>query len=183
MQSSFGKRLELIEEAVRTPKLRMSEQEEVIRESVERTLRVSNIIVANVPENPQISDVDIANDILECIDPSAVVSPEHIMRIGKPAGNKPRLLKLKFRNPETARMVLRKKAVLKSSRYSNVSIRDDKTPKQMSYLKQLQGELHRKNNDGQKFTIKYIHGIPQITEIPQAPQISTVIDSSLTNLN
>ncbi|KAJ3646449.1 hypothetical protein Zmor_024037 [Zophobas morio] len=144
MQSSFEKRLELIEEAVRTLELQMSEQEEVIQESVERMLRVSNISVANVQETQQISNVDIANDILEYIDPSAVVSPEHVMRIGKPAGNNPRLLKLNFRNPEAAHMVLRKEAVLKSSRYS------------VGYLKQLQKELHRKNNDGQKFTIKYI---------------------------
>lgn len=177
MQSSFDKRLKSIEDAIKAPKFQVFEKEELIQESVERTLRACNVILTNVPENTEVPDVIIANGILECIDTAIVASPENVMRIGKPIQNKPRLLKVRFKNVETARQVLRKKSALKASQFPNVVIRDDKTPRQLTHLKQLRMELHNRNNNGENLTIRYIHNVPQIIPILQTAERST------TNLN
>ncbi len=177
MQSSFDKRLKAIEDAVKAPKFQVFEKEEIIQESVERTFRSCNVILTNVPENTDVPDVIIANGILECVDATIVVSPENVVRIGKPIQNKPRLLKVRFNNIETVRLVLRKKSALKTSRFPNVIIRDDKTPRQLNHLKQLRMELNNRNNSGENLTIKYIHNVPQIVPVAQTAKGCT------TNLN
>lgn len=42
--------------------------------------------LTNVPEHTDRSDVDLANDIMEVIDGTAVVSPDGVSRIGRPRG-------------------------------------------------------------------------------------------------
>lgn len=182
MQALFEKRLEAIEAAINSPRLDITIKEEIIQESVERTLRSSNIILANVPEDPNIDDITVANDILELIDPEAVVSPGYAVRVGKSSGvSRPRLLKLKFKSPEIARMVLRKKSALAKTKFNKIVIRDDKTPMQLKHLNDLRAELARRNSNGVRFTIKYIHGVPQIVEIHGNPQPSS--SSTSPNLN
>ena len=77
----------------------------------------------------------MANDILELIDTDALVFPGCVVRAGKFNGNRPRLLKLKIKAPEIARMVLRKKSA--STKFSKMVIRHDKTLMQLNQLKNL----------------------------------------------
>ena len=138
MQSLFEARLIAIKSALKSPAVDISSKEEIIQESVEQTLRVSNVILRNVPEDPECFNVTIANDKLDLIDPKEIVSPDNVVRLGKIGrnNNRPRLLKLKFRSPEVARLVLRKKSVLSKTKYSRIMIRDDKTPMHLNHLKQ-----------------------------------------------
>jgi hypothetical protein len=105
LQLSLNQRLS----AIKSPVISKDQKEEIIRESVERSLRVANIILANVPETSNDQDVTVANDILECTDPSTIVSPENVTRLGKKVLNHPRLLKLKLKDVDMARMVLKRK--------------------------------------------------------------------------
>ncbi|KAJ3650173.1 hypothetical protein Zmor_021877 [Zophobas morio] len=172
MQALFEARLVAIETALSSPTALKSpttdstSSEQMIQESVERTIRASNVILVNVPVNPGVDDVTVANEILNLVDPTAVVSSENVMRIGKARANKyPPLLKLKLKSPEMARLVLRKKSALSSTKFSKIFIRDDKTPQQLSHLKELRAELDRRNFSAVKFTIKYVHNVPRTTEI------------------
>ena len=74
IQAAFESRLTAIETALSVPRVEVDQQEELIQESVERTLRAINVILVNVPENPSVPDVIVANenDILEIINPPAV---------------------------------------------------------------------------------------------------------------
>jgi hypothetical protein len=81
--------------------------------------------------------VKIANDILKVIDTSLAASPENV-RSGKGGGRKPAPLKLRLENSDSARSYLRKQSVLLGKDvYAKIVIREDKTPRQMQYLKSL----------------------------------------------
>jgi hypothetical protein len=142
LQLSLNQRLS----AIKSPVISKDQKEEIIRESVERSLRAANIILANVPETSNDQDVTVANDILECIDPSAIVSPENVTRLGKKVLNHPRLLKLKLKNVDMARMVLKRKKALNSSAFSTVRIFDDQTAYQRNYLSCSFPEIHNRES-------------------------------------
>lgn len=50
--------------------------ENVITESVARSLRVSNIIIYHVPPDPNNDDCAMVNDFLEVVDPCLVAPPD-----------------------------------------------------------------------------------------------------------
>lgn len=105
----------------------------------------------NVPEEENVLDVDIANDILVVIDNSAVATPDDVFRIGKPSPGKPRLLKVRFKQIETCRMVLRKRAALKNTNnFSKIFISNDRTRKQQEYFKMIQNKIDTRKNNGEK---------------------------------
>jgi hypothetical protein len=105
---------------------------------VERSIRACNVILYNVGKDPHVQDVKIANDILKVIDTSLAVSPENVVRLGKGGGRKPAPLKLRLENSDSARSYLRKQSVLLGKDvYAKIVIREDKTPRQMQYLKSL----------------------------------------------
>lgn len=166
LQSSVERRLEKIEHLIGQNKLEPLHREELIQESVERTLRASNVIMYNVPENNGVRDVDIANDILECIDPTAVVVPEDVLRLGKPIPNKARPLRLRFTRIEMAKLVLQKQSALKNSKFSHVRLNNDKTRLQQEYYRNVQTEFKtRKENGETNIRLKFINNIPIITTI------------------
>jgi hypothetical protein len=68
------------------------------------------VVLYNVPEST--SDFNLANDILEVLDPSLAIMPDDVSRIGNSKNNKPRLLKIRFKNADMARLCLRNKSVL-----------------------------------------------------------------------
>lgn len=163
LQSSVENRLGKIESLFHTSQNDILQRESIIQESVERALRASNVILYNVPEKNDVKDVDIANDILECVDPSAVVCPDNVSRIGKQNRHGSRPLRLTFAKVDTAKMVLRKRYVLKNSNFNKVVIANDQTRLQQEYHKSLQRELNmRKSNGEHNLTIKYINNVPQI---------------------
>lgn len=177
INSSLDKRLSDIEKLIQSLNSMNANKEEIITESVERSLRSRNVILLNVPENSGCDDAELVNDILAVIDESAVVHPEEVSRIGKVnnSNNKrPRLIKLRFKTVELAKLVLRKSKALKDNeRFNRIMVRDDKTPQQINYLKKLNEELHSRRSKGEKdLTIKYINNLPRIiTSTPEATNI------------
>jgi hypothetical protein len=129
-----------------------------------RSVRACNVILYNVKKDPHVEDVGIANDILKVINTSLAVSPENVVRLGKSSGRKPAPLKLRLNNSDSARSCLRKQSVLLGKDvYAKIVIREDKTPRQMQYLKSLREELNQRINSGvTNLTIKYINRVPQI---------------------
>ena len=103
MKKTIDDRLIAMEKVVSTRQLSPLQEEEIIQESVDRTLRIGNILLANVPEVKDVLDEEVANDILELIEPAALESLEKVSRIGRKIKGRPRLLRLKFKNPDMAR--------------------------------------------------------------------------------
>ena len=183
IKSSLETRLDSIEKIINTASISPSNKEEIISESVDRSLRAKNIILLNVPENSGRSDVDLANDILEVVDETATVAPDNVVRLGKESNGRPRILRLRFKTIEMARLVLKKRGMLKvSNNYKNIIIREDRTLQQIKYLKDLNSELNRRTSEGARnVTIKYINNVPQIVVVPPGSGSSSGIPS--TNLN
>lgn len=162
-KNSLELRLQKIENLVTNCTMSSVQQEEIIHESVNRALRVNNIIMHNVPEDESKQDVDVVNDILESVDPAAVASPEDVCRMGPKHPGRLRLLKIRFKNPETAKVVLRKRHVLRKGPFNNIIIHEDRTRAQVNYYKGLQSELKARQHEGQSdLAIKYVNGIPKI---------------------
>ena len=114
-------------------------QETLVQEAGERSVKSCNIITMNVSEDPCKNDVDLVNNILAVVDESAVVSQYNVVRLERvnPRSTRPRLLQIKFKTVEKARLVSRNKHRLNKSLFKNVKIQDDKTKMQLSWLKEL----------------------------------------------
>jgi hypothetical protein len=144
--------------------------EEVTSEAVERMIRAKNVIIYGVPESSgtaeqgQTKDAAEIRKIISAITPEAI--PQKIIRIGKPNSSNTRLLKVSLSNDLIAKEVLRNKnKLINSDLPRSISISDDKTPKQLEYLKNLRTELQlRRDNGEDNITIKYVKGIPSIIE-------------------
>lgn len=164
LKTSMDSRLKKIEDFINSSQVEQHlQQENIIQEAVERSLRAKNVILYNVPEGTE--DCILANDILECIDLSLVVSPDDVIRVGKINEKKPRPIKLTCKNLETAKLVLRKGSALKNSKFSKIFVNSDKTRQQQEYYKNIKNELNlRKDNGENNITIKYVNGIPKIVQ-------------------
>lgn len=169
IKSAMEERLTHIESLISTASISPTAKEELLSESAERSTRATNVILANVLETPNTRDVDIANDILQIIDSAAVVSPDDVERIGNSVNGRPRLLKLRFKSAEMARLVLRKRDALRKSQvFGKVFVRDDKTKQQQNYLQNLNQELKTMRANGIKnATIKYRNNVPRIVTTSQ----------------
>ncbi|EFA13459.1 hypothetical protein TcasGA2_TC005059 [Tribolium castaneum] len=98
IKSSFDERLSKLESLIINNNTSQAiNREEIIAESVDRSARACNVIMYNVKPVANKQDVDVVNDVLEVIDPSLVIGPENVFRVGKAVGDKPRLLKLQFK--------------------------------------------------------------------------------------
>ena len=168
IKSSLETRLADIVKLIHTSGASPTSKEEIISESVERSFRSYNIILKNVPENSGRADVDMANNILEVIDNSVTVAPGNVFRLGKFKKGRPRLLKLRLKTVEMARLVMKKRNMLKGNEnFKNVIVGTDKTPQQLRYLKDLNSELELRRNEGaSNLTIKYVNNVPQIVDVP-----------------
>lgn len=146
-------------------------QEEIIVEATERVRRSQNIILSGVPETPEASngppnDARIVGEILSIVNRNSAFdhNPLHIQRLGKPS-DKPRLIKVVLSNSHVAKNILKSKNALAGTRFKNVRIQDDKTPKQIEFLNTVRTELKERLDAGETdLTIKYKNGIPTIIE-------------------
>lgn len=134
---------------------------------MERSWKASNVILTNVPENAETSDVTLANDILEAIDPKAVVFPDDVKRLGKVVNGRSRLLQLSFKKVETAKLILRKRDVLKNHhKFKGIGVREDRTKQQIDYMNCLREELNNRRSQGESgITIKYKNNVSYITQV------------------
>lgn len=165
IKSSFDERLSKLESLIINNNTSQAiNREEIIAESVDRSARACNVIMYNVKPVANKQDVDVVNDVLEVIDPSLVIGPENVFRVGKTVGDKPRLLKLQFKTQQMARLCLKKKSsLLQHPQFAHITISDDKTPGQLKHLNNLRDELKRRLDVGEKdLTIKYVNHVPKI---------------------
>lgn len=66
-----------------------------------------------------------------------------------------------------ASKLLKNWKILKSDAcYNNITIANDKTPKQIQHFQELKRELERRKLQGENnLKIKYVQGVPQITNL------------------
>jgi hypothetical protein len=75
LKQSFDTRLENFESLIKSNALQtLDQKEDTINESVERSICSCNVVLYNVPESTSDDDFNLANDILEVLDPSLAVS-------------------------------------------------------------------------------------------------------------
>uniref|UniRef100_A0A6P7G4K3 Uncharacterized protein LOC114334099 n=1 Tax=Diabrotica virgifera virgifera TaxID=50390 RepID=A0A6P7G4K3_DIAVI len=147
--------------------------ENIANEAVDRINRAKNVIVRGVPESTgdiqtkKDEDKKFLEEILSAVECNA--TPVTFFRVGKVGDRFPRMIKMVMNNEYEAKQILRnKRKLLEKTKTKNVSIVDDKTPMQVNFLKELRSELEtRKENGEQNLTIKYIRGIPKITNFRQ----------------
>lgn len=145
--------------------------EEIVNESVERMRRSKNIIVHGVAEpsgelaGRKASDATKVGDILSVVLPNEVVVPKSVFRIGKGEGNRIRPLKIVLDDSDMALKILKNKRKLATSSHRNINITNDKTPREIDYIRRLSDELKEREDKGESnLTIKYLRGIPKIVE-------------------
>lgn len=142
-------------------------QHEMIQEIQDRLQREKNIIMVNLVEgndknttSDSDTDLEKAYNILKCIHLDCP-KPLKAIRLGKILGNKPRPLKLIFENTETPKHLLKNRSKVSA----NTKIYSDQTPAQRKYLQNLQTEMEQRAKNGESnLKIRYIKGIPTITE-------------------
>ncbi|KAK5640701.1 hypothetical protein RI129_009248 [Pyrocoelia pectoralis] len=137
--------------------------EEIITEVAERQLRSRNVIMYNLNENHS-NDQDLI-DVQDVIKKISTVPTEHIklFRLGQSKSpNKPRPIKIIFKNSDDAISVLRNNKKLKEIN-STIFVRSDLTKMQLEHLSNLRTELQERISNGEKdITIRYIRGVPKI---------------------
>lgn len=144
--------------------------EKMVTEAMERAKRANNIILRGVPE-PQgsiqervSSDEQYVSDVLSTVvgdEPD--LKPVKVVRFGRASPGRPRLVKVVFPSSAPCKRILRSKNKLSTSSFRNVAIQDDKTPKQLAYLRDLRRELRTRLDAGEEdLTIKFVHGVPTI---------------------
>lgn len=132
-------------------------------EAVEKIKRSHNIIVAALPENPE-EDQQV-RELVDVIRPMSSQAILSISRLGlaRTQSSRPRLIRVTFSNMITPRTILRNKSALLTSKFKDVSVRDDKTMDEIRQLENLRKQLKSRLAAGEPdLTIKYVKGIPSI---------------------
>lgn len=148
----------------------------VIEELHERNLRKKNLIVFNAPEStnnlPQdikVHDTSLLTSIIHSAIPDFDVSRIKFFRLGSRAAGKPRPIKLIFPSEGDMNQVLSSFSTEQISSL-NPSLKDvklsrDRTPLELSSLRDLRRELELRLTAGEKdLTIKYRNGFPKIVK-------------------
>ena len=134
---------------------------QVVDEYVEREKRKNNLIIHNLPEPTDVSsneqravkDTETISDLFHTEFNLANAKIQRITRLGaiKPNSSRPRLLLVEMGDISTKRSILKQATKLrKSSKWSNIYISPDLTPKERSLHKKLRDELKTRKNAGEK---------------------------------
>lgn len=151
--------------------------EEVVEEVGERQRRRCNVVVFGVPE--QLSELSAderitadnveVSSILKSIQPSLEVSNLKPRRLGhyNSRGATPRPIKLVLDSEAAVHSVTRESRKLRNiTKYKNVYVSFDKTPRQLQIYKDLKAELQARVAGGESnLEIKYVRGIPKIVRL------------------
>ncbi|KAJ3646497.1 hypothetical protein Zmor_024082 [Zophobas morio] len=143
-----------------------SSTDDVISEAVEQARRSNNITIYGITDTDNTElDKAVVSRLLDCfaIDLSTVASFSRMGNFSTSA------LKIMFTNSQVARTILIKRVTcLSNTEFSKLQFSDDKTPKQLSYLKSLTTELKSRQETGENdITIKFITGVSKIINIPK----------------
>lgn len=175
------KKIETLEEKFRAgnaitanPPDMANTREELMIELNERMMRGKNIVISGVPEAKSTNANERKNEdkdaIVKIISTLSVdiPEPENIFRLGKYQPTKIRPIKVCYESQKTATNILRRR---KNLTQDNLKIYSDQTPQQQTYKKLVKEELERRIKNGENnIGIKYVKGIPKITEIVTSPK-------------
>lgn len=140
--------------------------ESIINEVAERQRRATNILIFNAPESTSGSGEARRGDDLELFagvvsDLGITVSGCKAIRLGRPAENRPRPLKVILPSSADAMHILRNKNKLKLR--PRMHVVSDQTPLQREFLASLKRVLQERTEGGEKdLIIKYVKGVPTI---------------------
>jgi len=137
---------------------------------MDRQSRSCNLIIFNVPESKEDSQISITdNDQLVAIFSATETNLTKFTchRLGKPNSNtenKSRPLKVVLSNTVEVFTLLRSQAKLRnSSNWSNIRLASDRTTMQRDYMNNLRVQLQNLRDNGEnELIIKYSKGIPSI---------------------
>ncbi|CAH1107409.1 unnamed protein product [Psylliodes chrysocephalus] len=103
-------------------------------------------------------------DILNQIPAPSPITYNKVYRLGQLQNNNsvPRPLKIEFQTKEIALSVLRNKLKLPKSKYPNLKISNDYTPRQKEEISSVFKELEERKAKGENLKIKFFNGQPQI---------------------
>lgn len=138
--------------------------DEIINEAQNRLVKSKNVIVFNVLEQPnetEITSLSIANNMLT--DLALKLNIIQAKRIGKTrSGGRPLLIE--FNNAADSRSLLKSKSKLRSfDKWKNIWVNADLTQYQQTQMKSLRDVLRQKRADGDSNSfIKYVNGMPTI---------------------
>lgn len=151
--------------------------EEVIEEINERNRRKRNLIIFGIQEvDPNIpgnvrheTDNKSAYNILNKIVQDIGDTNFKPIRLGRFDANKakPRPIRITLEDENLVHEVIRNVKKLRSHQnYGHVSISFDRTPRQISYYKEIKNEFEARIKDGDtNCKIKYVNGIPKIVSL------------------
>lgn len=149
-----------------SPPMQSAEIIETLNEMEDRKVRASNLIIHNLPESSEMTQLnkikDDANNVLKIlnnIDDLNLQDNIKMYRLGVRKGDKARPIKIELLNPETAKRILYNKQKLPDY----IRIYQDQTLLQRKQLMDLRSELDARIKDGESnLTIKYINSVPRI---------------------
>ncbi|KAJ8672016.1 hypothetical protein QAD02_003275 [Eretmocerus hayati] len=186
--SELGNRVKILENTQFNEQTEITEA--MINEVKERPFRERNVIIFGIPES---SNAQALNNLLAQIFADAPLEMNEVQytRIGKPADNKSRPVKLMLKTVEQARWVLKNQRDI-CPEYIRCS--NDKTCLQQQQLHTVMNGLEERNKNGKnEFVIKYIKNVPTVipkrnssnnynsSQLSQRASTSKALDDNLTN--
>lgn len=143
----------------------------IISEIAERQKREKYIIIYNLNETPigtvaekKATDISNVKNLLNKVTPDASFDSIKVFRVGKSHNDKPAPVKVIFTSREEVVNILKHKKILKETNDKRI-ISTDLTKMQQEYLKTIKAELYNRKQNGEvNIYIKYINGIPTITQ-------------------
>lgn len=140
-------------------------EHDVIEELMDRQVRSNNVILFNLPENENESDLENIKNILSNLNEN--IGNFTFSRLGKIKStipDRPRPVKVRLTEQSDVFTILRSQRNLKNStQWSNIHFSSDKTIKQRDEMANLRKTLQNRRGKGeQNLIIKYVKGIPKI---------------------
>lgn len=149
--------------------------DEVANEIIERQKRSNNVVIFNLPENNENSDIIKTQELFHTLTKQNL-SIQKTFRTGKKNRNGHRALKVILTNSDDALKIIKSNKRILTGR--NVYVSADLTQSQRLHLTTLRQEVSDRNGKGENLVIKYINGLPQIKEGP--PKNATAATSAST---
>lgn len=153
--------------------------EPTIQELQERENRTKNLLIfgmkeieANSREGRSTQEISKVKALIHDIDEAVSFQNIKTFRLGAYNAEKVRPIKVIMENKEDVLKILKKKASIQGDCY----IKNDQTPSQRAYLKNIVKDLQTRTTNGEKdLKIRYIMGIPKIVKIPENRQSKNLV--------
>ncbi|KAJ3660130.1 hypothetical protein Zmor_004600 [Zophobas morio] len=146
--------------------------EDVVQEVVERQKRSKNVMIYNVPEQPEtmsrderlMSETTDISNILQVASNDVNIANIRLQRLDKFIPGRCRPIKVFLQSEvEVLNIVRGAKNLSTRDIYKNVRLSFDKTPKQLGNLKLLKSQMLERINNGETgLKIRHFNGVPRI---------------------